>query len=304
MTKAAPHSLPLPGLSESNPRDFLAALGLLRLVTLLWPALDPKLAWDPAQRHPVLHTCDLLPHQWDQQLTDQLKSLAADPIDPLFHGEVIRTSPAAFDAALRKAVAFAETSDHPLRELPGLVYNAYSSQNAEDEEIHISAFSFANGGGGKSLLRDVRELITELGVDEIGLALAGTGRPVAAKSLRWNPIEFRAAAYRGPDPTEGIKGDDTLDYPAFNVLAFAGLTFFPCAPGPRFGLTVGMQTMARESYFNWPIWSHPSKVDVVASILNQDPDDLGAAHGVSRRWQSRRFTANKSVYFSPSSAMG
>jgi hypothetical protein len=303
MTKAAPHSLPLPGLSENNPRDFLAALGLLRLATLLWPALDPKLAWDPSQRHPVLHTGDLLPHQWDQQLTEQLKSLAADPIDPLFHGEVIRTSPAAFDAALRKAAAFAETSDHPLRELPGLLYNAYSSQNAEDEEIHISAFSFANGGGGKSLLRDVRELIAELGVDEIGSALAGTARPVAAKSLRWNPVEFRAAAFRGPDPGKGIKGDDTLDYPAFNVLAFAGLTFFPCAPSLRFGLTLGMHSKDREFYFIWPIWSHPSSADVVASILNQDPDKLRPSHGISRRWQSRRFTADKSVYFSTSSAM-
>jgi hypothetical protein len=303
MTKAAQNTLPLPGLSENNPRDFLAAIGLLRLVTLLWPELTPLLSWDLDQKHPSLHTAAPMPAPWDHELIQALKSLAAHKDSPLFHGEVIRASPSVFDTALHRAISFARNSDHALRDLPALLYAAYSSQNLEDQEIHVAAFSFANGGGGKSLLRDVSQLIAALSPSDLLSALAGTAKPVSAKSLRWNPIEFRAAAFRGPDPGKGIKGDDTLDHPAFNVLAFVGLTFFPCVPSVPYGLTLGMHAKDRETYFVWPIWSHPISVDLVSSLLHHGPETLGKSHGIARRWQSRRFTADKSVYFSPSSAM-
>ena len=52
-TSTRSHELPLPGLREDNPRDFLAALGLLRLVDLMWPSCQSKLVWDGEEHLPT-----------------------------------------------------------------------------------------------------------------------------------------------------------------------------------------------------------------------------------------------------------
>jgi hypothetical protein len=182
---------------------------------------------------------------------------------------------------------------------PPLLYAAYSSQNDEDGELHISALSFANGGSGKKLLNDVAQLIAALKPASLSGALDGTAPALDAKSLRWNPREFRAAAFRGHDPGKGIKGDDSLDHPAFNILAFFGLTFLPCAPTTRSGLTPAIHSVDRESAFVWPVWNHPLSPDSVTALLHQPPASVGRAHGIARRWKARRFTVDKSLYFSP-----
>jgi hypothetical protein len=299
MTAPLPSLLPLPGLSENNPRDFLASLGLLRLISLQWPTVDARLSWNLEKGHPIIHTSTPLPDTWDADLVQSIQSLAAHPEKPIFHGAVIRTNPAAFRIALQKAVRFSDTDDHPLRAIAPLLYAAYSSQNDEDGELHISALSFANGGSGKNLLNDVAQLIAALKPASLSGALDGTAPAVDAKSLRWHPQEFRAAAFRGHDPGKGIKGDDSLDHPAFNVLAFFGLTFLPCAPTARTGLTPAIHSVDRESAFVWPIWNHPLSPDSVTALLHQPPASVGRAHDVARRWKARRFTVDKSLYFSP-----
>jgi hypothetical protein len=55
---AIPHELALPGLREDNPRDFLAALGLVRIVDLLWPGSEPKLSWARDSGMPHLFLVD------------------------------------------------------------------------------------------------------------------------------------------------------------------------------------------------------------------------------------------------------
>lgn len=302
MTAPLPSLLPLSGLSENNPRDFLASLGLLRLISLQWPSLDARLSWNLDKGHPVIHTFTALPDTWDADLVQSIQSLAAHPEKPLFHGHVIRTDPAAFRIALQKAVRFADTDDHPLRAIAPLLYAAYSSQNEEDGVLHISAFSFANGGSGKNLLHDVSQLIAALKPASLSGALDGTAPAIDAKSLRWNPREFRAAAFRGHDPGKGIKGDDSLDHPAFNVLAFFGLTFLPCVPTARTGLTTAIHKVDGEPAFLWPIWVHPLSPDSVTTLLHLTPASVGRAHGIARRWKSRRMlvgTATPALYFSP-----
>jgi hypothetical protein len=301
MTAPLPSLLPLSGLSENNPRDFLASLGLLRLISLQWPTVDARLSWNVEKGHPIIHTSIPLPGTWDADLVQSIQSLAAHPERPLFHGHVIRTSPTAFRIALQKAIRFSETDDHPLRAIAPLLYAAYSSQNDEDGELHISALSFANGGSGKNLLLDVSQLIAALKPASLSGALDGTAPAIDAKSLRWHPQEFRAAAFRGHNPGDGIKGDDSLDHPAFNVLAFFGLTFLPCVPTARNGLTPAIHRVDGESAFLWPIWHHPLSPDSVTSLLHQPPASVGRAHGVARRWKSRRMVVGKkkTLYFSP-----
>jgi hypothetical protein len=294
--------LPLAGLREDNPRDFLAALGLLRLIDLQWPEFGAMLAWDAAKGHPVLWTIQALPDDWSAQITGGLHELVRDsvktPKGPLFHGAVIKTTPEQFRGAVEASLLAGEHPDgNPLAALAPLLYAAYAPQTEDKGEMEFTWFSFGNGQSGKNLLLDAAQLTAGLEPDEIRLSLLGEARPKSAKALRWNPVEFRAAAYRSHDPGKGIKGDDTLDFPAFNVLAFFGLTFFPCVPTQRRGLTAGMHSLKRETFFQWPVWTTPLGPAVIGSLLLLSPENRHPARGVERWWQSRRFSSDKSLYF-------
>lgn len=49
-----PNLCPLPGLDGTNPLAFLATLGVLRLLTLARPELEPQLSWDRNKQRPLL----------------------------------------------------------------------------------------------------------------------------------------------------------------------------------------------------------------------------------------------------------
>lgn len=51
---------PLPGLDGTNPLAFLASLGVLRLLTLARPELEPQLSWDKNSQLPIIKLRDVL----------------------------------------------------------------------------------------------------------------------------------------------------------------------------------------------------------------------------------------------------
>lgn len=298
MNDAVPfHELPLPGLREDNPRDFLAALGLLRLVDMVWPESGAALSWSRDSSAPVLSAENPLPAKWCETLVEAVKNLEAHPEKPLTHGDIIKTEYANYRAAVKGALHFAET-DQRLCSLPLMLYACYSSQLEEEgERIEPSGFSFGNGQSGKKLLLDVMQLIQSLDPEIFLKTLRGGATPVAAKSLRWNPSEFRPAAYRSHDPGSKLKGDEGKDHPALNILAFFGLTFFPAVPTKRGGRTCGMHDDKRERYFQWPIWITPLLPEEVSTLVCAQSAGMIAPCGVERVWRARRFSSDKSLYF-------
>lgn len=300
-TVANRYSLTLSGLHEDNPRDFLATLGLFRLIDLLWPEKQARLFWIEETGCPCIETVNSLTENWPDILISQLKELAELGDSPLFHGPVIKTELENYRAAVIKAQKFT-VSNHPLAKLPQLLYSSYASQLADenDGKTEPTAFSFANGQGGKNLLRDVAELIQIIQPDELRDSLLGTGKAVAAKSMRWNPREYRPAAYRPHDPGTKLKGDDTLDFPSFNLLALFGLTFFPSVPTSKGPQTLGFEGDYRPTFFRWPIWETPVKADTLSTLVCLPISYYHHSEvGILRTWQSRRFSADKSLYFAP-----
>ncbi|NLT70246.1 MAG: hypothetical protein GXX91_06075, partial [Verrucomicrobiaceae bacterium] len=234
-----------------------------------------------------------------ETLIDAVQLLASHPDKPLAHGDIIKTTYSRFRQAVENAISFAE-SDQPLSHLPLMLYASYSSQLEEEGgSIEPSGFSFANGQSGKKLLLDVIQLIELLSADILLRTLRGEIDPVAAKSLRWNPSEFRPAAYRSHDPGSKLKGDETKDHPVLNVLAFFGLTFFPTVPTKHGGKTSGLHDEHRERYFQWPIWSATLDTDEVSTLVSSSSMHMHAALGINHVWRSRRFSSDKSVYFAP-----
>lgn len=291
------HELPLLGLREDNPRDFLAALGLLRLVDLLWPSRQSRLVWMGAEHVPVLCGNEPMPDHWHDELLGMLKELIQAPINPLVHGDIIKTEYQVFRDAVKRAVAFS-TSGHRLAKLPLLLYSSYSSQIESDAGmIEPSGFSFGNGQSGKKLLLDVGQLITGLTPLALDETLLGKVSSVAAKSLRWNPVEFRPAAYRNHDPGSKQKGDETKDHPALNVLAFFGLTFYPTVATVSGGRTAGLHRLMREDYFIWPVWTDALSADEIATLVCGGHGQWVPSRGIVTVWRSKRFSSDKSLYF-------
>ncbi len=294
------HILDLPALREDNPRDFLASLGLLKLLTLSWPDNKPRLSWSPTTGSPSIILDSNLPENWSGSLTTNLQSLVNDPRKPLRHGAVIRTTASTFRKAILKAVEFGD-GNHPLALLPSLLYAAYASQSGDQKtgEVSPSAFSFGNGQSGKNLLLDVEQLILGLTADEFAIACAGCAKRRSAKTLRWQPAEFRPAAYRAHDPGAKVKGDEILDIPALNVLAFIGITYFPCVEASASGRTMGFFFEDGTQFFRWPIWDAALDDLEAFTILGVLVGERTGRPGLLRAWQSHRFSSDKSLYFAP-----
>jgi len=296
-------TLKLQNIHEDNPRDFLAALGLLRLIDTSWPELETALSW--SDHCPILRFSGQLSETWSEELTLALQALASAPENPLFHGDVIKTSAGNFRAAIRNAQGFPEKSDSPLKKIPALLYAAYSSQLTDDSGEYVipTAFSFCNGQGGKKLLLDVSQLISSLNPFEFQETMVGTAKPKDAKSFRWNPSEYQVASYRSHDPGSGISGDINYDFPALNILAFIGLSFFPSVPQNKNGNTLGMAKDAKKRFFRWPVWGEllvPSEISIIlgSDIVNTGDRNSCLSLGIERAWESPRFTDDKgNTYF-------
>jgi hypothetical protein len=311
------HPLVMKGLREDNPRDFLAALGVLRLVDMLWPDHQPALSWN-AYGHPVLYASRTLRDDWAAALAAAMQALNRQNPHPFVHNKVIKTE----IGKLRRCIDLAldrRLSCSPLDRLPAALYAAYGSQVHDGEKgvSNPTAFSFSNGQGGKELLRDIAEMINEeLTPANLLKDLTGSGSGRRdAKSFRWNPVELRAAAYRAHDPGSGVRGDVTLDYPCANIFAFIGLTYYPVIDASLREYTLGVSRIPLlGDCFTWPIWQCSLTSDVVFTMLHQSsvhsdtPDrNGGAALGIARAYRSQRMKVGKpptiSLYFSPAEAV-
>lgn len=300
------------GLREDNPRDFLAALGLLRLLDLLYPDKGMSFAWTD-NGHPIYHAAVPPEDTWADELVNELRRFNAQEPHPFVHHKVIKVPRATFRAAIRSALERREGTDAFAR-LPALLYAAFGSQthDMEKEEISPTDFSFSNGQGGKELLRDICEMIEkDLTAEGIVGGLAGNPSSLRdAKSFRWHPAEFRAAAYRAADPGSGVKGDIFMDYPSANILAFFGLSFYPVVDRTDTWETSGFSEHREfgttEGHFSWPVWTTPLRADPLTTLLHL-PEIHGTSisaaalrlYGCLRTWRSRRFNSDKSLYFAP-----
>lgn len=295
------------GIKEDNPRDFLAALGFLRLLEEFYPDNKVAMGWI-ADGHPSFTAIEALPGDFLERLVAGLKELNTRQPHPFVHNKVIKVPLPVYRSAVRGSL---ECDTHA--GISPALFAAYGSQihDAEKGEVSPSYFSFSNGQGGKELLRDVSELIeSELSAPQLLADLKGEASATKdAKSFRWSPVEFRSAAYRAADPGSNVKGDVVLDHPSLNTLAFFGLTFYPVVDRAARAYTSGFARRKSGAgtvdHYSWPVWDAPLSVDSLSSLLLHpalhsetcDPFVLKSI-GCQKVWRSRRFSADKSIYFS------
>lgn len=288
------HTLELAGLREDNPRDFLAALGLLRMLEVIFASTHPRLAWDQSRGIPTISTIcqlseDFASHVW--QRACQISHGSKPTLEPT---RVLSVSSSDLRAKL-ETLMLAESR------LDIAILTSISSQLDVEGQSRRSEFIIESGQ--IIPLKGICEsLANETYQQTLSAALMGLAEPIKLKHTpRWNPAEFRSAAYTTTDPAK----TDFFDHPTLNVLAFIGLSFFPVVDSSRGATTTGISRATGEKCFSWPLWETPlTSAEIGTLLLLPEVHAAELNHpllqkiGIHRVWKTRKFGDANNKYFS------
>lgn len=282
------------GLRGDNPRDFLAALGVLRISTILWPQCGLCLSWT-SDGHPTLHVDCPLPITWPHEIWQNLKNMAASPLSPFRHGKI--------EALSLETVRKLLHSPEEMQEFQSLFYPALCGQihyekGGKRSHLIIEVANRSVLNGTRDLLDDPR-FAPDLGADLTG----ASGLTEVSNTPRWHPSEAQSAAYCAADP----KDSKLMDRRSLNVLALVGLTFYPVVDGAKQRETLGTSRQwGEDRVFSWPIFEQRLDCDTLSSLLhdmtlhNKEPNAVELRkRGIRMAWRSRRYNLNQNDYFSP-----
>lgn len=267
----------LAGLDASNPLGFMAALGLLRVLTdEIPPGQEPpyRLSWRDngrwlAEIHGVddaeslisrLHA-DLASWSDERALTlaynEDGALLSAQAPDAIFD---LKPKPEAFrdfcDQVAREAT--------PRRLRSARLIGAYGSEVVLDNNGNLKPTSLHFTAGQQRFLDMVRQLRAKLTVEDFREALFGPWRNESKlPSLSWNASAPRIYAYRATNPS----GEKRGSVPAADWLAFCGLSFFPVAVERGRLSTTAIRGGWKDSTMRWPVWEAPITAHTLSSLL-------------------------------------
>lgn len=286
--------LKLSGLREDIPRDFLAALGLLRLIDTLWPETETKLAWSSQSGKPFMTSAHSLDADFPQQIWNLLRDIKSRDHSPLEPVPVEAVSPADH----RKKIGYANVRESKLEVM---ILAAIASQIEVEKASRRSDFIIESGQ--RRVMKGVCDMLAEKSFGPSLLEeVEGRAKPVkVSNSSRWNPAEFRSAAYTTTNPAD----TDFRDHPGLNVIAFIGLTFYPVVDSSKNKSTPGFIRTLGNNLFSWPIWSEPLATEEISSVLHHPEIHMPELNhlllsqvGITRVWRTRKFGDANNKYFS------
>lgn len=290
----------LEGLSAANPLGVLAALGTLRISTLLGPQGQPRLHWQQTGdgwRARLTLEGEISASGW----LDALESHLGQPEPALGIAEDLTVPCEDF----RKTLLMSQLEARPdarqsvdfLAALGSEVVQA--KVNGKPNGLMAdTALRTMSGAGHQHFLGFMRKLVQETAAAHLEAALfhpwvyADDG-----PSLRWDPADDRRYALRWKEPS----GDPIRTVRGANRLAIEALPLLPTAPTGGELETTGFRRRRGEGVaWTWPVWSLPASLDTVRSllslpILQNEPLDRRAlgAMGVTEVYRSVRLTLGK-----------
>ncbi len=300
----------LPGLDGTNPLGFLAALGVLRVlssrehgVKLSWhrssgtwrPALygySARLAALGSEVHLAIHTLDKSVWSIDTELPFLASRLRGHALDAVASSGRANRLKADSIAALGAECCRAKKN----------------VKNTEIEIFKDTYFRLVRSGDNhrNGLLSYAARTFEACSAEHIQRAVGSDWRYRDAKlSFRWDPAEDRGYALQWGDPSD----DGALTERGANCLGLFGLAYFPVIPVRGQAETTGFGLKARkQSAFTWPIWNHPISPDVIRSLLtlsalqSEQPDsqELNARGVVAAFRCNRVMTTTYYANFTPS----
>ena len=272
----------MPDLDPADLRDWLAAVGLLRLVSATTP--EGRLAWriDRGRYRLELHAAP----------PDLAKRCAAWVREHRGAWSFGGRRNVDFDAATWRAQAEAASG-------PALQFWCAVASDAvlhrSGDKVQASGLEYGHGGGHQHWLASMRHFLEGDGVSAANFQrFLGGGRDERMKGeiCRWDHACERDHAYRAKAPTD----DRMFQDQTVNALAAIGFASCPSAPTRR-GLVTPLVDRDREGLVRpvgedllfWPVWEDPLRIA-----------DLEAALCCGWSWptmQGRRWLSNKLYCF-------
>lgn len=267
--------LMLSGLDGANPLGFLAALGVLNVLSDLRKEdeAQPKLRWrDAGYWRPVIEGAADREALVAAIMAD-LKTWKSEPALALeYDGEQdLKPPPEVYKAFLGKLLARAT----PEKRRSVDVAAAFATDVAKDRSGKTKPTALHFTAGQQSFLTAVHSLIAGVRNDDISEALFGPWRyerelPV----LRWDATSSRDYALRASDPSK----EKPTGVPGADWLAFRGLSFIRVVPRGSRILTTGCFGEWKTGGMRWPLWTVPLGRDTIQTmLLMKDLQHLPAA---------------------------
>ncbi len=297
MIERHPNELVLTGLDGTNPLAFLAALGTLHTLTTAWPDRDVRMgwtvtlgAWRPFLRiargaHPdeIIETVNAHVPRTDDLFPPQLRA-ESEAVGPHSSGgsprwrDKLRFPGKIFATHVRStATRAAWNSREAMDFMAAWASDAVVEQVDGIEVAQRTVFDFT--AGQQSFIGLVDALAQQVNADHLRNALLQpwtyTSNP--GISMRWDPIdESRQYALLAIDPTDNR--NPIVSVPGANLLALAGLIFFPVIPVKNGTEQPGISRYGSSRAFRWPIWEPALSSYAIRSVLymaeigNDSPD--------------------------------
>ena len=307
------NTLELTGLDGSNPLAFLAALGTLRSLSMMYPESEFRLGWqiDSGAWRPFIESEVL---ELDaSSLCDDLSEWLADPPQlPLFEsiGDNLTLSPKAFASLARSSVECSITDPKDISSQSALEFliafgsDATHQPHSKDRtQMQDTALRTMSGAGHQHFIQFMRHIIANTDSSQLQSTLFAFWRyedEGRGANLRWDPIDDRRYAMRWKNPS----ADAAKSMRGANRLAIEAIPFFVTAPMKNRLETTGFRSRKGAFWF-WPIWEDAIDVRSIMSLLQlavvsaPSLDESLSKRGIKAVYRSQRITIGKFRNFTP-----
>ena len=253
----------LPGPDGTNPLGFLAALGILRLLSSNANTVT-KLAWRKSNGtwRPVIFGMGLELADLGNELKAAFSKLDTsawllDKKMPFLASRLRQEGLCAVAAAFNQDRERADTIASF-----GVECCVDDKGNFKDTALRMVR---TGDSAGQGLLAYGKRILDSTTSTELQSAISDNWQYQDKQcALRWDPEENRGYALQWDDPS----GDAALSVRGANFLALAAMHLLPTAPVNGHVETTGFGLKrSKRSTFTWPIWQHALNLDTVRSVL-------------------------------------
>lgn len=285
----------LPGLDGTNPLGFLAALGVLRVLTLQKHGV--KLSWQLSSGtwRPELFGVRVSLPELGAELHSGIRNLdhsvwSIDKKLP-FEARVLRQhAENAVDTASR-------TCRQKVDSLASFGADCFADKDGAFEKTDLCMVR-AGDSAGQGMTAYGKRIIETIRPEQLQQAIETNWLYSDDQcALRWDPGEDRPYAVQWRNPSKV----GALSEKGANCLALFGMACFPVIPVKGQVETTGFGLKEpKQSSFTWPIWKHAISLNVVRSLLSlselqqKQPDRLELdSLGVVAAYRCERIMTSK-----------
>ncbi len=327
-TEAPPvHQIELSGLDGGNLLGFLAALGTLRVLTLVEQDAEIRMSWvekarwSPVVYHSRIGTCDEVIAVLAARITPALATIPKEKSKKKHAGdlgEYIELALNNVNQAFRQdhldkglndfrkqlECAAGESDRREEADFFAALGSDCFTENKDDKPA-TTELRAIGAGNNEGFLGFMRTVHLETRAEHLNKALFCNGTILTRRHSCDGTLTSTGRTLCAPQIPR--KTENTIMF-GVRTGSRSRRCRFPTAPDGRRLQTVGFEDRDREKEITWPIWTEPLDLKTVGSLLASKDIQKADRNAVNRRgvaqvFRARRFTEGKYRNFSPARAL-